>query len=297
MEQARDTINRHVLDEGESYKVYKSDSRRHIIICKEAACKFRIRASLLKKKGVVITILITHSCSPANHYKNKQSSALWFLKDYHRASIIDDRTLTPAQIQSNERLRFNNTISYRQAHRLKQALLDEIDGQEADCFAQFPAYIERLKRSDPENQCLLTLDSGDNSFQAAAFAPAAMKKGFRWMRKFVALDTCYTRSKFRMMLMIAVGIDANNNVLPLSWALVPTENKYWWTWFCKFLKYCFPYMDIRGAVVISDREKGLSSSVQAVFENITPAHCCQHIADNVQTRYGVKCRPLFWRCA
>jgi hypothetical protein len=76
MEEARGAINRHVLDEGESYKVYKSDSRRHIIICKEIACKFRIRASLLKKKGVVITILIPHSCSPANHYKNKQSSAL-----------------------------------------------------------------------------------------------------------------------------------------------------------------------------------------------------------------------------
>jgi hypothetical protein len=28
-----------------------------------------------------------------------------------------------------------------------------------------------------------------------------------------------------MMLIIAVGIDANNNVLPLSWALVPTENE------------------------------------------------------------------------
>jgi hypothetical protein len=90
---------------------------------------------LLKKKGAVITVLTAHSCSPATHYKNKQSSSLWFLKDHHRAFIIDDRTLTPAQIQSYERLRFNNTISYRQAHRLKQALLDEIDGQEADCFA------------------------------------------------------------------------------------------------------------------------------------------------------------------
>ena len=67
IEEARDTINCHVLDEGESYKVYKSDSRHYIIICKEAACKFRIRASLLKKKGIVITILIPHSCSPANH--------------------------------------------------------------------------------------------------------------------------------------------------------------------------------------------------------------------------------------
>ena len=178
IEKARDTINRHVLDERESYKVYKSDSCRHIIICKEVACKFRIRASLLKKKGDVITILIPHSCSPANHYKNKQSSAIWFLKDHHRASLVDNRALTPAQIQSNKRLRFSNTISYLQAFRLKQALLNKIKGQEADCFAQFPAYMERLETLDPDNQSGLAINSKDNSFQAAAFAPAAMKKAF-----------------------------------------------------------------------------------------------------------------------
>ena len=81
-----------------------------------------------------------------------------------------------------------------QAHRLK------IEGQEADCFAQFPAYIERLEASDPDTQSVLAVDSTDGGFQAAAFAPAAMKKAFRWIRKFVALDACHTRSKFRMML-------------------------------------------------------------------------------------------------
>jgi hypothetical protein len=170
---------------------------------------------LLKKKGAVITILIPHSCSPANHYKNKQSSALWFLKDHHRASLVNDRTLTPAQIQSYKRLRFSNTISYRQAHRLKQALLDEIEGKEADCFAKFPAYIEQLVALDPKNQSALAIDKEDR-FEAAAFAPAAMKQAFQWLRPFIALDACHTRSKFRMMLMIAVGIDANDNVLPLS---------------------------------------------------------------------------------
>jgi hypothetical protein len=32
-----------------------------------------IRVSLLKKKGVVITIFIPYSCNPISHYKNKQS--------------------------------------------------------------------------------------------------------------------------------------------------------------------------------------------------------------------------------
>ena len=38
-------------------------------------------------------------------------------------------------------------------------------------------------------------------------------------------------------------------------------------------------------------------AVGQVFPLATHAYCCQHIADNVQARYGIKCRPLFWTCA
>ena len=105
--------------------------------------------------------------------------------------------------------------------------MDEIKGQEADCFAQFLAYMERLEASDPQNQSALAIDSKDSSFQAAAFAPAPLKRTFRWIRKFVVLDACHTRSKFRMVLIIAIGIETNDNTLLLSWALVPTENEKW----------------------------------------------------------------------
>ena len=56
-------------------------------------------------------------------------------------------------------------------------------------------------------------------------------------------------------------------------------------------------MDSQPFVFISDREKGLATALQTVFPNATTAYCCQHIADNIQQRYRVKCRPLFWRCA
>jgi hypothetical protein len=41
--EAREAINRHVLDDGESYRVYKSDSKRHILVCKDKSCSFEIR--------------------------------------------------------------------------------------------------------------------------------------------------------------------------------------------------------------------------------------------------------------
>jgi len=91
-----------------------------------------------------------------------------------------------------------------------------------------------------------------------------------------------------MMLMIAV-IDANDNAIPLAWALVPTENEEWWTWFCEFLKDSFEELSHKGYVFISDRDKGLAVTIRTVFSQGYVAHCCQHIADNIQQRFGAKC--------
>jgi hypothetical protein len=118
IQEAREAINRSVLNDGESYKVYKSDSKRHILQCKDQTCAFSIRAPFTKKKDVIITKINAHSCRPTVHYKNKQHSALWFLKEHHRTAVFDNRNISPEQIRSDERLRFNNNISYRQALRV-----------------------------------------------------------------------------------------------------------------------------------------------------------------------------------
>jgi hypothetical protein len=44
---------------------------------------------------------------------------------------------------------------------------------------------------------------------------------------FIAVDSIHTRSKYCMQLIIACSIDANNNSIPVAWALVPIEDKYW----------------------------------------------------------------------
>jgi hypothetical protein len=49
-------------------------------------------------------------------------------------------------------------------------------------------------------------------------------------------------------------------------------------------------------VFILDREKGLLTALEAIFPNAFQSHCCQHICDNVEQRYSVKCHPFFWKC-
>jgi Transposase and inactivated derivatives len=140
-------------------------------------------------------------------------------------------------------------------------------------------------------------DSGNpHTFQAIFMAPAGTKHAFQYLHPFLGLDGAVTKSRFRLQLLVIYGIDTNDEVLPIAWGLVPIENIEWWTWFLEAFKGCFPEADWEHYVFISDREKGISSSLNKVFPTAFQAHCCQHIADNIAVEYGNKCKPLFWAC-
>jgi hypothetical protein len=174
-------------------------------------------------------------------------------------------------------------------------LLIEADTDKSDQFALIDAYLQRIVDTDKGSVC--SISTNDGCFEAAAIAPAATINACQFLYCFVCLDGCHTSSKYHMMLLIAVGIDANSNILPLAWAVVPTENDEWWLWFLEFLKETFDQLSKEDFIFMSDREKGISSSISTVFLSAFQGKCCQHIADNVQQRYGIKYKLLFWKCA
>jgi hypothetical protein len=48
------------------------------------------------------------------------------------------------------------------------------------------------------------------------------------LRGFTAINSIYTKSRYRIILLIACGIDVNSKVVLLAWALVPIEDEIWW---------------------------------------------------------------------
>jgi hypothetical protein len=156
------------------------------------------------------------------------TSKVKFLKPHYCASIINNRRITAATVKANKRLLWANNISYMQAYRTIQALLDEIDGSKSECFAKFPAYIEQYIAVNLLYYTDLKLLLQGN-FEAIFFCPAGYRRACVQIRPLLAIDGTHTRSKYRIQLLIAVGIDANNNGVLVAWALVPMEDEYWWT--------------------------------------------------------------------
>ena len=52
-----------------------------------------------------------------------------------------------------------------------------------------------------------------------------------------------------------------------------------------------------GMVFMSNQDKELKQALSTVFPTGSEAHCCQHLADNIQKDFGLACRHLFWQVA
>lgn len=220
---ARDTINRSVIDNGESYKIHTSNARVHIVQCRDkhnSGCNFYIRASLSNKTGIVsiVTLRSYHSCSPQVHYKFGEASRVWYLAPHHRAAVLHNRSITTKQIVANERERYGNLISYSAAYRVRASLREEFDGKEDDDFRRMPGLYQRIFEADQQASQSLHYEDEDEDgnctgrFVRWFIAPSATKKAWDHLRPFIAVDACHCSSRYRQTIMVAAGIDANNQV-------------------------------------------------------------------------------------
>lgn len=311
MEEARDHINRYVIDKGESYKVICSNKKSHVLGCRSAkggnSCQFYISAGLIKSQDIRISTTRTHSCNPHTHYKFKQLQSTWYVI---RASVSTNRDITTAQIKANEKERFGNDISYMAAYRTREKLREEIEGKEEDDFPRIRTYGQLLHDQSLQNhqsnyfeldQEMLGLQEDQpktHRFYRCLVAPAATRLAVQHLRPFIAIDACHTMSRYRLTLMIAAMIDGNGQIMPMCWALVPKESYSHWVWFLEHVTECFNTChfeidQLEKLVVMSDREKGLTKAVSQVLPNAKHSHCCQHIASNIQSRFGITCRSYF----
>ncbi|CAI5991298.1 unnamed protein product [Closterium sp. NIES-64] len=147
---------------------------------------------------------------------------------------------------------------------------------------------------DPEVQ--VRLDTLDRCFHRFYVRPSAARHALNYCRPDVALDGTHLISAQKSVLLIAVTIDGNQEILLLAWALVESENKDAWTWFLKLFLEGFPEWAHRDdASIISDRDKGLVPAAREVMPIHIPHYfCAWHLEQNLK-RFGKAATAFFWR--
>lgn len=144
---------------------------------------------------------------------------------------------------------------------------------------------------DTQNSAGTSIDSRNTPerFYGIIVAPYATRAGWRYMRPFLAFDACHCTSHYHQTLTITVCIDGSNQILPVACALVQGEGYKTWYWFNQNLNIAFPSLVTdKKLVIMSDIEKVLAKEVEEELPIAIHPHCCQHIAANIQSQFGIE---------
>jgi hypothetical protein len=294
---AKNAVKTWILDRAESWAPSPhNDKRRLQLHCLSKSCSFYIRVAQKKESLFGITSYTLHDCPPT-HAKFKQQNSAWYLAILVERDITINRRIKPKEIGERAGTYHQlKRVPYMSAWRARECLRDILDGDEGASFKLIPPWIDRISQ-DTTAGIYASCTVSAMRFEAVFIMLGSIRSTLGTLRPFYALDGTHTRSRYNLTLLLAVGIDAKDRVLPLAFALVPGENEKWWSWFCEHLALAFESDLLPEYVIISDRDKGLLNAVESKLPGAHHAMCCQHIAENIHKKFGRDYKPLFWQIA
>jgi hypothetical protein len=298
---AKKAIKTWILDRHESWApAHHNDKKRLQLNCRSKSCDFHIRVAK-RKDGFYGAITYTpHNCPPSTHSGFKERNSAWYLAGRIERDVAINHHIKPKEICQRAGLYHQlQRVPYMSAWRARERLHDVIYGNEGASFNLIPDWLLRVEtaEADTANGYLHLEITDTGRFEALFMMFGAVRATLSCLRPFYALDGTHTRSRYNLTLLLAVGIDAEDRVHPLAFALVPIENEQWWSWFCTHLIDAFEDDLPSEYVIISDRDKGLLNAVQSKLLGAYHAMCCQHIAENIHKKYGRDHKATFWQIA
>jgi hypothetical protein len=92
-------------------------------------------------------------------------------------------------------------------------------------------YANEIRRSNPGSSFYLSRDK-NGRFSRCYFGFDACKRGFlAACSSVICLDGCHIKTKYRGQLLTSVGMDPNDCIFPLAFAVVEVEDTLTWSWF------------------------------------------------------------------
>ena len=116
------------------------------------------------------------------------------------------------------------------AKRIARKLIFEDANEE---YGRVWDYAEAIRNYSPDSTAIVKCIGIENPpplFQRMYVCLQACKEGFMaGCRPILGVDGAHLKGEFPDILLTTVGKDENNNIFPVAWAVVKTENKETWT--------------------------------------------------------------------
>ncbi|XP_060180098.1 uncharacterized protein LOC132609908 isoform X2 [Lycium barbarum] len=313
----REALHKYSIAHGFTYKYKKNESRRVTAKCKSEGCAWSIYASKLPTTELICikTMNSKHTCDGAAVKAGYRSTRGWM------GNIIKEKlkvapNYKPKDIANDIEREYGIQLNYSQARRAKEKAREQLQGSYREAYSQLPLLCEKIKETNPGSVAIVSAKE-DSSFHRLFISFHASISGFRQgCRPLLFLDSTLLYAKYQGTLLAAVGVDGNDGVFPLAFAVVDEETNDNWHWFLSELKSAVQMSC--PITFVCDFQRGIRESLHDIFnEECHHGYCLRYLAEKlnndlqgqfshearrlmIQDLYTAACAPTlesFERCA
>ncbi|GKB46913.1 mutator type transposase [Tanacetum coccineum] len=180
-------------------------------------------------------------------------------------------------LQDELQKKYELGVSRMKAFKAKSAALNQVKGDYSQQYTMLRDYCLELRRANPDTTIKIEVErDSDTDLQTRVFKRiyiclGPLKKGFKACgRDLLGLDGAFMKGPYPGQLLTTVGLDGNNGIYPLAYAIVEKETTCSWTWFLECLGDDLGMTRESNFTFISDKQKGITIAMT----NVSP--CIEH---------------------
>ncbi|XP_060962048.1 uncharacterized protein LOC133032194 [Cannabis sativa] len=211
-EHLRKALKEYFVTSDREFKYVSNDSLRIRAKCKGNRCTWLLYARRMRDDGTTFRINKMkgkHNCGIV--FENSLVDADWIAKHYLEKFRQNPNMNFKSYRQMTSDSKYSK-VSFWTFYRAKNKARHIINGTVKDQYAILHDYCTQILKLNP------------------------------------GLDGCFLKGYCKGMLLAAIGIDANNSMFPLAYAIVEKENTDSWTWFVGLVKEDINVVDTRSSL-------------------------------------------------
>ncbi|KAL2237919.1 UNVERIFIED_CONTAM: hypothetical protein Sindi_0983600, partial [Sesamum indicum] len=263
-------------------KFIKNDKVRVYANCGNPDCEWTMHASKVKGEETFQINLLRdhHSCPKIFEVKNVKTN---WIKDKYLQKFKSDlkRCVKGFRVDIINELRMN--VSRHQAYRTKKVALKELEGSPQWQYSKLWDYLDEIRKTNPMSTMIVGIEQidGEERFSRFYVCFGALKTRFKaGCRPIIRVDGCHLKGPNGGILLTTIGVDPNNCLYPIAYAVVNKECRETWEWFLIVLKNDLNITREYEYTFMSDKQKGLMQAFEEVFPRCDHRFCVRHLHNN-----------------
>ncbi|XP_076938294.1 uncharacterized protein LOC143606406 [Bidens hawaiensis] len=185
----------------------------------------------------------------------------WLAKELEE-DLEEDPNESMRKLQKNIQRRLQVQVTPNQIYKAKRVAKKNVVHDFSGQYAILREYCQEVVRCNPGTTIKIDVESECNpssptrQFKRIYVCLAPLREGFKLCgRELLGLDGCFMKGIYPGQILTAVGVDSNNGIYPVAYAIVESENTNSWTWFLEILADDLDLTSNSNFTFMSDRQK------------------------------------------